>query len=157
MRPTVRMKAFTHSSFAFAISGVLLCSCSQRNTTDLSSQPKPTSPVIGQVLVDGKVADKLSVICHDVDRSTKQNRPRPVGLTDEDGRIEFSSYQKGDGVPEGQYALTFTWGEWDDYWKKSSGPDRLAGRYADPQKSTIRLTVKRGTPTDLGTIQLQTK
>jgi len=142
---------------ALAICGCLLCSCGQRTTSNLSAAPKATSPVTGQVLVDGQPAQRLSVTCHDVNRLDKQNVPRPVGLTGEDGKIEFSSYQKADGVPQGEYVLTFTWGEWDDYWKKFSGPDRLKGRYADPQKSTFRLTVKDRGPTDLGTIELSTE
>jgi hypothetical protein len=113
--------------------------------------------VIGQVLVDGKPAQKLSVICHDVTGLDKPSGPRPVGLTADDGTIEFSTYQKGDGVPEGEYVLTFTWRAWDDYWKTFSGPDRLTGRYADPHKATIRLTVKEKSPTELGTIELSTE
>lgn len=109
------------------------------------------------MLVDGKPAQKLSVICHDIHRTDKLSGPRPIGLTGDDGRIEFSTYQKADGVPEGEYVLTFTWREWDDEWKKPTGPDRLAGRYADPEHSAIRLIVKSGEPADLGKIELLTE
>jgi hypothetical protein len=36
------------------------------------------------------------------------------------------------------------------------GPDRLNNRYRDPQKSTVRFTVK-DEPVDLGSIELTTK
>ncbi len=141
---------------ALACLGLLTCSCNRRETA-IPAVPKSTSRVIGQVLVDGKPAAKLLVTCHDAQASNTKKAPRPVGLTSEDGKIEFSTYQKADGVPAGDYVLTFAWREWDNYWHKFSGSDRLKDRYADPQKSAIRLTVKQGEPTDLGTIELSSE
>jgi 5-hydroxyisourate hydrolase-like protein (transthyretin family) len=140
-----------------AIGGLLLCSCGQRTASNPSAAPQATSPVSGHVLVDGKPAAKLQVTCHDTQATRTKNAPRPTGLTGDDGTIEFSTYQKGDGVRPGDYVLTFTWREWDPDWSRFSGADRLKDRYADAHKSAIRLTVKQGEPTALGVIELSTE
>ena len=141
---------------ALASLGLGMCSCSRRESA-VPAPPKSTLPVSGQVLVDGKPAAKLSVTCHDAQATNAKSVSHPVGLTGDDGKIEFSTYQKGDGVPAGEYVLTFAWREWVPYWNRFEGADRLKDRYADPQKSTIRLAVKPGEPADLGTIELSTE
>jgi hypothetical protein len=141
---------------ALASLGLWICSCNRREAA-IPSAPKSTSPVSGQVLVDGKPTAKLSVTCHDVQATNTKSGPRPVGLTGDDGNIEFSTYQKGDGVPAGEYVLTFAWREWVPYWNRFEGVDRLKDRYADPKNSAIRLTVKKDAAAELGAIELSTE
>src|SRR5436190_18563651 len=140
-----------------AICGLMLCSCSQQTGPIPSAAPQATSPVSGQVWVNGNPAAKLQVACNDTQATNGKSTPHPVGLTDEDGKIEFSTYQKGDGVPAGDYILTFTWREWDPIFSRPTGNDRLHDRYTDAKKSAIRLTVKQGESVDLGTIELSTE
>lgn len=142
---------------AQAVCCLLLCSCGQDNSPPVVDARKETYPVTGQVHVDGQPAHKVFVTCHNVNEIQKQNVFKSLGLTDENGKLDFSTYESSDGVPEGEYVLTFTWGEWDDYWKRFSGPDKLKDRYADPKKSEIRLTVKKGELADLGIIELSTR
>jgi hypothetical protein len=78
-------------------------------------------------------------------------------MTGPDGKFAISTYQSADGVPAGEYLLTFVWGRFDMISKSYGGPDKLNGRYADHQKSEHRVQVESGKPTDLGRIELTTK
>ena len=75
-----------------------------------------------------------------------------IATTDADGRFSISMYQKGDGLPEGTYRLTFKWEEFGIPIK-----DKLNRAYTDPLKSTYKVTVTAGEPNDLGLIELSTK
>jgi hypothetical protein len=73
-------------------------------------------------------------------------RLRPQAQTDESGAFQLRTYVSGDGAPPGQYKVTIIWpgpspdagGDSD---KGFSGPDRLGGRYADPDTSPFSVTV----------------
>ncbi|MDZ7616888.1 MAG: hypothetical protein U1E05_07790, partial [Patescibacteria group bacterium] len=78
-------------------------------------------------------------------------------LTDEAGKFAVATYKTGDGLPEGEYSLTFSWQEYNVMARGFTGPDKLRGRYADPAKSEFRVVAERGKPIDLGRIELTTK
>jgi hypothetical protein len=78
-------------------------------------------------------------------------------FTGDDGQFSISTYEKGDGVPEGEYILTFMWGKRNVITTSYGGPDKLKGKYSDPKKSGHKITVRAGEPTDLGRIDLKTK
>ncbi len=113
----------------------------------------PTYPVKGQVLVDGQPAAQLKVKAYRVGGLDKANPALPQAITDDQGNFTLFTYNVGDGIPTGQYALTFVWGQANG--SRYSGPDKLAGRYADPQNplKTVQVADK---PIDLGQIQLAT-
>jgi hypothetical protein len=77
--------------------------------------------------------------------------------TKPDGSFEIATYESGDGVPEGDYVLTFSWQAFNLLSNSYSGPDKLKQRYSDSKASEVRLTVKAGEPTDLGEIKLTTE
>ena len=77
-------------------------------------------------------------------------------MTDKDGVFNLSTYVAGDGVPEGDYVLTFQWGTLNTFRHTFEG-DKLNGRYTDPTNSVAKFTAKYGEPTDLGEIKLTTK
>jgi len=111
----------------------------------------PTFPVRGIVTVDGKPAATLRVECSPV--SEKASLPNPIAaLTKEDGKFDLATYEGGDGVPAGEYRLAFTWGQYELISGQYSG-DKLKKKYADPEKSEVKLTVK-DKPVDLGEIKL---
>jgi hypothetical protein len=118
---------------------------------------KETFPVSGTLLVDGNPAEDVQVTCHDVNGIDKQNPTTSATNTDSDGTFTISTYMAGDGVPPGEYVLTFFWGQTNVFSKEYVGPDKLNDRYRDPKKSEIKFEVERGQPTDLGTIELTTK
>ena len=135
---------------------LLLASCGDSGPVTPKAVDKTTSPVTGRILVDGEPVEKLRVTC---ENAAEGNEPslRSLGLTDAKGTVAFSTFRDSDGVPPGDYVLTFAWQDWDDYWNRHEGPDRLGGRYSDPEKSEYRLTVREGETTDLGTIKLSTE
>jgi len=136
----------------FAMVCVFLCSCGE---TDPSR--KPTYPVTGEVYVDGQPAAELAVRCTDVKGLDKENPTISSAFTDEEGKFEISTYEAADGVPAGEYILTFMWGQWNRVSGSYGGPDKLGDRYSNPETSEHRITVKEGEPTDLGRIELTTK
>jgi 5-hydroxyisourate hydrolase-like protein (transthyretin family) len=129
-----------------------LCSCGQEDQSR-----KKTYPVTGQVYVDGEPASNVAVTAHNVSGMDTQNPTLSSAFTQEDGTFQISTYESSDGVPEGEYVLTFRWGKWDLISGQYGGPDKLNNRYSDPNKSEVRFKVEEGEPTDLGRIELSTK
>lgn len=123
------------------------------------STNKPTYPVVGRVLVDGQPADYLAVNVEPVDGKLDPEQPTvSQAFTDADGRFSLSTYVQGDGVPEGEYVLTFMWGQMNLISMNYGGPDKLKGRYQSAQDSNVRFTVQKSKEKmDLGDIELTTK
>ncbi len=128
-----------------------LCSCGK----EPQGFRKVTFPVSGLVYVDGAPVENLAVTC--VKQPLGDDKEHPTQsqtYTEKDGKFKISTYKSGDGVPEGDYVLTFYWGELNLMSMTYSGPDKLNERYQDPASSPVRFTVKPGEPTDLGKIEL---
>ncbi len=129
---------------------LVCCSCGDR------IKEKPLFPVIGKVLVDNKPVGQLAIRCISATGIDQNDPTTSATFTQEDGSFSISTYRSGDGVPEGDYSLTFQWGE-RNLMNMSYSGDKFNGKYSDPNASTIKFTVKPGVPTDLGTIELTTK
>lgn len=110
-----------------------------------------TSPLTGVVNVDGEPTEGVEVTCTPEPGSSEIKYPL-VATTDSNGQFKFGTYQSGDGLPEGNYILTFAWPELSMVPK-----DRLNKAYVDPSKSEHKVTVVTGEPSDLGEIELFTK
>ncbi|WP_010588446.1 hypothetical protein [Schlesneria paludicola] len=111
----------------------------------------PTSPVTGIVFVDGNPAEMVEVTCQSDGESSAIKYPLTT-TTDKDGKFSLTTYQTGDGLPEGTYVLAFKWLE------PSLVPvDKFKGAYADLKKSTFKVTVIKGQKCDAGTIELSSK
>ncbi len=115
-----------------------------------------TFPVTGQVLVDGEPAGFLLVNCVLQSEADKENPTESKCVTEDDGSFKIATYVSGDGVPEGDYVLTFQWGQLNLFTHSYDG-DKLNGRYRNPATSPVKFTVTPGVPTDLGEINLTTK
>ena len=115
-----------------------------------------TMQVKGTVMVDGAPAGFLQVSA--VAKGGAGAVPmNSTALTAGDGQFTLSTYESGDGVPAGDYTLTFVWGEMNLMNGQYSG-DKLEGKYADAANSEVTLTIKAGDePKDLGTIELSTQ
>ena len=131
---------------------VCLCSCGKDE-----GNRKATVPVSGEVYVDDEPASGVAVVFQDVQGIDKQNPTQSSTFTDADGKFSISTYNDGDGAPEGEYVLTFSWREINMMTMRPGGPDKLNDRYSDPAKSEFRVTVQKGEPIDLGRIDLTTK
>ena len=82
-----------------AIIVLLLAGCSDGPRGD---RPFTTHPVTGIVHIDGQPAERVQVDCHPAaDSSTVKYMLSTV--TDKDGRFSLSTYDSGDGLPEGTY------------------------------------------------------
>ena len=114
---------------------------------------KPVIPVSGVVLVDDAPLAGIRIKFHAVTQDP-QNATLPMAKTDDEGRFKAWTYRADDGVPPGDYTVTF-----DDQSKAQphmrSGPDLFKGKYSDPKTSTFKLTVpESGKPIDMGKIEL---
>lgn len=129
-----------HSRLALllvATAGLSLPSCSERDLTE-----QPVFPVTGSVLVRDQPAENALVVFHPLGQNAGENL-RPSGRVEADGTFTLESYRTDDGAPAGEYAVTVVWPE------EASGPmpdpdlapDRLRGRYANPQESSLRVSV----------------
>jgi 5-hydroxyisourate hydrolase-like protein (transthyretin family) len=118
---------------------------------------KEVFPVKGQVAVDGgQPGSPIRIECHDVNGIDKEMPTISWCQTANDGTFSLSTYKDGDGVPAGEYSLTFQWGDLNLVSMSYSG-DRFKKKYADPKSSTVRFKVGKGTPISLDVIQLTTK
>jgi hypothetical protein len=98
------------------------------------------------------------VTLHPVVGSSK-DAVRPVGYADDNGYFALTSYQKGDGAPEGEYRVTVSWllatkvrGAADEYVTRNY----LPARYSAADRSGLRVTIAKGN-NDLPPFELQPK
>ena len=110
-----------------------------------------TNAVTGIVHIDGQPADLVEVTCYPATDSASIKYPLST-VTSADGAFSLTTYESGDGLPDGTYTLTFKWME-----PALVPKDKLRGAYADPSKSTHKITVVKGQETVIGTIELTTK
>lgn len=115
----------------------------------------PTFPVVGQVLVDGKPADYLSLNLEPQFEKAAVI-PSSAAFTDKDGKFAISTFESGDGAPPGKYKVTFMWGQINLLNGQYGGPDKLKGRYKKATDSKHEVTVT-DQKIDLGTIELTAK
>ncbi len=119
---------------------------------------KATSPAKGTVTVDGlPPGSGIQILCHPAAAPDTEHPTVSTTETDPAGKFAISTYESGDGLPTGEYTLTFTWQEFNVISRSYGGEDKLNGRYSDPATSTIKLTVKEGAENDMGVVALTTK
>jgi 5-hydroxyisourate hydrolase-like protein (transthyretin family) len=135
--------------FLVAAICVIFCGCSSGERAR-----QKTYKVTGKVIVDGQPAADVQIHTHGKQPPDPNYPVIPIGITKEDGSFELFSYEEGDGVPAGQYTLTFIWQERSGL--RWQGPDKLNKRYQDPNQTTHQLNVV-DQPVDLGTITLTTQ
>ncbi|WP_339735017.1 hypothetical protein [uncultured Gimesia sp.] len=131
---------------------ILSCSSPEQPFTKL------TYPVKGKITVDGKEpGSPIQIQCLSTGEIDKEHPTASGSISKNDGSFELSTYTTGDGIPPGDYTLTFVWKKYDIMSRGYSGPDKLKKRYDKPEKSKIKFSVVEGEPTDLGIVELTTK
>lgn len=106
---------------------------------------KPVYPVHGQVLdANNRPAAGALVIFHPVQMSDAEPS-KPLAYVEEKGSFALTTYEKGDGAPEGEYVVTIEWRERsaNPFAAKKEGEDRLHGRYRDPKASKFRFKIEK--------------
>ena len=120
---------------------------------------QPTVPVFGMLVVDGKPAEQtVSIACwptKDIP-NPQAGYPAVAAGVSAEGKFELNMFSNKKGIPEGEYALTFTW------LKTPEAPssidaelDSFEQRYDTIAKSPKKFTVAAGKELDLGTIELK--
>lgn len=142
--------------FRLCLLGLMLLVCLITSCGPKGPPRKETYPVTGEVVVDGKPAASLQVTLTDVKGMDAQMPTFSSAMTDDAGKFAVSTYEQADGVPAGDYTVTFTWGELNLFSMRYGGPDKLNDKYRDPKTSTFKITVEKGKPTDMGRIELTT-
>lgn len=94
-------------------------------------------PVSGSVTVNGQPAAGVVVRFVSSDASLAGQDRQPVAVAGPDGRFELSSFGDNDGAAAGEYAVTFFW----PVNLMTMDRDRLQGKFADPKKSEVRVTI----------------
>ena len=115
---------------------------SQAKLKRLIPNAKQTTPVRGNLLVDGKpIKDIFVYLIPKGGQMPTNEQPAHRALSKADGSFAITTYLQGDGAPAGDYVLCFerlNYRASKDSW---SGPDKLGNRYNDPDKSEFAVTV----------------
>jgi hypothetical protein len=122
------------AALTFAV--LLCCGCGKKHDGRLKSYP-----VHGQVTVDGKPTGGVYVFLNPA-QQPQTHGIFPNAITNSEGQYWISTYDAEDGAPLGDYVVTAKWPKGEGLQVHSESPDRLKGRYADPAKSSIKITVK---------------
>lgn len=118
----------------------------------------PVYSVHGQVLDSaGKPAVGALIVLHPVAPPSGFSKevPKPLAMTDETGRFSLTTYVQGDGAPAGEYKATVVWQRPRRTPLDPVGPDLLNGRFANPERSTIRFIVEAKSENEMPPIRLQ--
>lgn len=116
-------------------------------------------PVSGEVFVDGDPAQGAMVFMHPDTPHQIPEGARPVSSTaqvDENGKFEIATYGAADGAPAGKYKVTIIWEQAVGISGRPDGPDKLRGRYSNPQESKIEVEVAAG-PVTIPRIELKSR
>ncbi len=136
---------------------LLMVICAAVQTIGCSSGGPPKKvcyPVKGELTVGGKPAEGATVMLQPKDANpTDWSAGYPRATVGADGKFQVSTYGENDGAPAGDYVILITWEAPNPANEEASGPDRLGGRYIDPDKSKLTATVEPR-PTELPPIKL---
>jgi hypothetical protein len=109
----------------------------------------PVYPARGTVTIDGQPADGAILTFFGQSDDLKGRRvPVPMATVNSDGTYEVRSYGANDGMPVGDFRVTLIWpepipeGEDVEFYEPK---DRLAGKYSNPAKSEISVSIVKGT------------
>lgn len=115
------------------LTALLVASCGD------NKQRTPVYPVEGKLFVNGKPAEGALVILHPRDKTViKEDKLRPYGQVGSDGTFRVTTYDRHDGAPAGTYDVTVFWPESPN----GPSPDRLQGRYTEPEDSKLKAQVE---------------
>ena len=142
-------------------------SCSQK-PTGRAIKKLPVVEVTGVVTVDGQPAEGVAIRCipQGADAESRVSVLKDAvsafrAVTKDDGTFSLRTYEEGDGLPAGEYVITFAWpAPYEGMQKRSSreieASDRLQGKYTKPE-NWVKFNVIAGSPLELEPFKLTTK
>ncbi len=102
-------------------------------------------PAEGQVLWQGAPLAGAQVVLLSPQQSKDAKTIPSRGRTDTNGKFRLTTYEAGDGAPEGDYAVVVTCNpvvKTDDGWVV--GPNTLPRKYANVKTTDLRVTLTKG-------------
>jgi len=119
-----------------AVNALVFTSCGK-------SGRQPVYAVQGHVLYEGKPVPNAQVVLHPL--ADDKNQPvRPTGRAAEDGSFALTTYEAGDGAPEGEYAVTVDLRRRDPEVEGDASRSVLPARYLKSATSPLRVQIKKG-------------
>jgi hypothetical protein len=98
-------------------------------------------PVTGKISVGGEAPVGAQIVLHSVSPSIDA-KLAPTAKVQKDGTFKVSSYQSGDGAPEGEYVATISWYKITEGGVR--GDDVVPKKYSSAETSPIKISVKSG-------------
>jgi len=152
-------RAFRCSGFSLALAAIaaLAAGCGGHQTADqaldnalkvVGDQREPTAQFSGRVLIDGmppgdtRPAATLIILYDPKNPPTPTRLPMYAVCNPDDGSFEFTTYNKGDGVPPGSYTVLFA--QMEQVLMMNRGfypPDKFKNLYNDPNTSKFKVEV----------------
>ena len=107
-----------------------------------SEKRVPVYPVAGKVTYKGQPPVGASVVLHPA-KSGDTSDVTPTGTVKDDGSFAITSYEPGDGAPQGEYVATI---EWYKYQKDlgGAGPNVIPSKYVSAKTSPVKVSVSGG-------------
>lgn len=110
----------------------------------------PVVPVAGKITFEGKAPAGAQIFLKPVSQLPGFTYT-PVGVVKNDGTFAISTYGKDDGAPAGEYVAIVQWFKVVD---GGRGPNILPPKYASPETSPIKVSVKEGGPNQVPPIEI---
>jgi hypothetical protein len=118
------------------------------------SKPQAVKVAVKVLYRQSTPARGAFVVFHPADPDLqKRIGGRPFGYAGDDGTVSLTTFQEGDGAPEGDYVVTVVWEKKKDVkdgltFEGGGAADMLEGRYGDPKVPKLKATVKTGQTND---------
>ena len=115
----------------------LLVACS-----GCSEERVPVYPVSGKVTYKGQPPVGATVVLHSLN-GTDTNDVAPTGNVKDDGSFAITSYEPGDGAPQGEYVATIS-GISISAELGGAGPNVIPSKYVSAKTSPVKVSVSGG-------------
>lgn len=101
-----------------------------------------TYPATGRLTVNGQPAEGAVVTLHPLGDKIDQRGSNPWGIVQADGSFVLSTYETGDGAPQGEYGVAVKWPV-DVADMSAAMIDRLGGAYANAERSGWKVAIEQ--------------
>jgi hypothetical protein len=107
-----------------------------------SEQRVPVYPVSGKVTYKGQPPVGATVVLHSISGANTSD-VAPTGTVKDDGSFAITSYEPGDGAPQGEYVATIEWFKFAPE-LGGAGPNVIPPRYVSAKTSPVKVNVSGG-------------
>jgi hypothetical protein len=128
---------------AAAIAGFLLTATSY-GCGEATPQRVAVYPATGSLIVKGQPATGAFVTLHPKSGGA-EGVPAPRATVDKEGKFALTTFNGGDGAPEGEYVVTVQWYKLvKNGADVSAGPNVVPPKYSRPESSNIVVRIAAG-------------